>query len=91
MINAATITPETMEHELFGAEGVERRGPSVGKLEEAHGGTLYIDEIADMPKETQGKILRVLVEQNFTRVGGTARRSTSTSASSRRARATSPA
>ena len=72
-INAATITPETMEHELFGAEAVGDGGRKVGKLEEAHGGTLYIDEIADMPKETQGKILRVLVEQNFNRVGGTTR------------------
>ncbi len=70
-INAATITPENMEHELFGSEGSE--GRYVGKLEEAHGGTLYMDEIADMPRETQGKILRVLVEQNFTRVGGTTR------------------
>ena len=70
-INAATITPENMEHELFGSEGTE--GRYVGKLEEAHGGTLYMDEIADMPRETQGKILRVLVEQNFTRVGGSTR------------------
>ncbi len=69
-INAATITPETMEHELFGAEGVAGEGRYVGRLEEAHGGTLYIDEIADMPRETQGKILRVLVEQTFLRVGG---------------------
>ena len=70
-INAATIIPETMEHELFGAEGTAGEGRYVGKLEEAHGGTLYIDEIADMPRETQGKILRVLVEQTFLRVGGT--------------------
>src|SRR4029453_13768676 len=42
----------------------------VGALEEAHGGTLYIDEVADMPLETQGKVLRVLVEQTFLRVGG---------------------
>ena len=73
VVNAATITPETMEHELFGSEGVSGEGRYVGKLEEAHGGSLYIDEIADMPRETQGKILRVLVEQNFTRVGGTTR------------------
>ncbi len=73
VINAAAITPETMEHELFGAEAVNGEGRAVGKLEEAHGGTLYIDEIADMPRETQGKILRVLVEQNFTRVGGAQR------------------
>ena len=73
VVNAASITPETMEHELFGAEGAAGEGRLVGKLEEAHGGTLYIDEIADMPRETQGRILRVLVEQNVTRVGGTTR------------------
>ena len=59
--------------ELFGIEAKEGSGRKVGALEEAHGGTLYLDEIADMPKETQGKILRVLVEQNFLRVGGTTR------------------
>jgi two-component system nitrogen regulation response regulator NtrX len=73
VINAATITPETMEAELFGVEGGEGRGRRVGALEEAHGGTLYIDEIADMPRETQSRILRVLVDQNFQRVGGTTR------------------
>ncbi len=73
VINSATIAPETMEMELFGIEGKEGRSRKVGALEEAHGGTLYLDEIADMPKETQGKILRVLVEQNFLRVGGTTR------------------
>ncbi|QBR72532.1 sigma-54-dependent Fis family transcriptional regulator [Beijerinckiaceae bacterium] len=72
-ISSATIEPETMELELFGVEGKEGRSRKVGALEEAHGGTLYLDEIADMPKETQGKILRVLVEQNFQRVGGTTR------------------
>ena len=72
-INSATIAPETMEMELFGAEAKEGFGRKVGALEEAHGGTLYLDEIADMPKETQGKILRVLVEQNFMRVGGSTR------------------
>ncbi|MGH8513351.1 MAG: sigma-54-dependent transcriptional regulator, partial [Gammaproteobacteria bacterium] len=70
-INSATIAPQTMEMELFGAEANEGSGRKVGALEEAHGGTLYLDEIADMPKETQGKILRVLVEQKFQRVGGT--------------------
>ncbi|MGY6708114.1 MAG: nitrogen assimilation response regulator NtrX [Rhizobiaceae bacterium] len=71
-LNAATITPERMEIELFGTEanGAERK---VGALEEAHGGILYIDEIADMPRETQNKILRVLVDQQFERVGGTKR------------------
>jgi two-component system nitrogen regulation response regulator NtrX len=72
VINAATMTPERMEVELFGIEqnngGQERK---VGALEEAHGGTLFIDEIADMPRETQNKILRVLVDQTFQRVGGT--------------------
>jgi two-component system, NtrC family, nitrogen regulation response regulator NtrX len=71
-VNAAAITPERMEIELFGTEmtGGERR---IGALEEAHGGILYIDEVADMPKETQSKILRVLVDQQFERVGGNKR------------------
>ncbi len=71
IINAAAITPELMEIELFGVEqsnGTQQR--KVGALEEAHGGTLFIDEIADMPRETQNKILRVLVDQTFQRVGG---------------------
>jgi two-component system nitrogen regulation response regulator NtrX len=72
VINAAAITPERMEPELFGVEvsnGSQARKP--GALEEADGGTLFIDEIADMPRETQNRILRVLVDQMFTRVGGT--------------------
>jgi two-component system nitrogen regulation response regulator NtrX len=73
VINAATITPDTMEAELFGVESGEGRARRVGALEEAHGGTLYIDEIADMPRETQNRILRVLVDQNFQRVAGTTR------------------
>jgi two-component system nitrogen regulation response regulator NtrX len=73
VINAATIAPETMEIELFGTEDKDGANRKVGALEEAHGGTLYLDEIADMPKETQSKILRVLVDQNFLRVGGTTR------------------
>ncbi|MBA5776582.1 sigma-54-dependent Fis family transcriptional regulator [Stappia sp. F7233] len=70
VINAATITPERMEEELFGIEDEGGKIRKIGALEEAHGGTLYIDEVADMPRETQGKILRVLVEQTFARVGG---------------------
>jgi two-component system nitrogen regulation response regulator NtrX len=70
VINAATITPERMEEELFGIEGEDGRIRKIGAMEEAHGGTLYIDEVADMPHGTQGKILRVLVDQTFTRVGG---------------------
>ena len=70
-LNAAAITPERMEVELFGTEGGENGASrKVGALEEAHGGTFYLDEVADMPRETQNKILRVLVEQSFTRVGG---------------------
>ena len=72
-INAATIGPDTMETELFGVESGDGRARKVGALEEAHGGTLYLDEVADMPRETQGKILRVLVDQNFQRVGGATR------------------
>src|SRR6516162_1255024 len=71
VINAAAITPEHMETELFGIEGGNGTASrKVGALEEAHGGTLFIDEIADMPRETQNKILRVLVDQTFQRVGG---------------------
>ena len=73
VINAATMLPEMMETELFGTEGGEGGSRRVGALEEAHGGTLFIDEVADMPRETQGKILRVLVDQNFQRVGGSTR------------------
>ncbi|MDR3374382.1 MAG: sigma-54 dependent transcriptional regulator [Ancalomicrobiaceae bacterium] len=73
VINAATITPDAMEVELFGTEHGMSLSRKVGALEEAHGGTLYLDEVADMPRETQGKILRVLVDQTFTRVGGATR------------------
>jgi two-component system nitrogen regulation response regulator NtrX len=72
VINAAAITPERMETELFGVEAADGEGGrKPGALEEAHGGTLFIDEIADMPRETQNRILRVLVDQTFQRVGGT--------------------
>ncbi len=70
VINAARMAPDRMETELFGVESAngERR---IGTFEEADGGTLFIDELADMPLETQAKILRVLQEQTFTRIGGT--------------------
>ncbi len=71
VINAAAITPERMEIELFGTEQLDGRARKIGALEEAHGGTLFIDEISEMPRETQNKILRVLVEQTFLRAGGT--------------------
>jgi two-component system nitrogen regulation response regulator NtrX len=71
VINAAAMMPEQMEVELFGVEaGNGTQSRKIGALEEAHGGTLFIDEIADMPRETQNKILRVLVDQTFQRVGG---------------------
>ena len=71
VINAAAIVPERMEIELFGVEQADGNERKIGALEEAHGGTLFIDEVADMPRETQNKILRVLVDQTFQRVGGT--------------------
>jgi two-component system nitrogen regulation response regulator NtrX len=71
-INCATMAPDRIEAELFGEESAD--GPKkIGLFELAHNGTLFLDEVADMPLETQGKILRVLVEQTFTRLGGTTR------------------
>ncbi len=72
VINAASITPEQMEKELFGEETPDGRVQSVGLLEQAHRGTFYLDEIGEMPLGTQNKILRVLTEQRFRRVGGKA-------------------
>jgi two-component system, NtrC family, nitrogen regulation response regulator NtrX len=69
-VSSATIEPERMEEVLFGRETPER-GVEPGLLEQAHGGVVYFDEVADMPLGTQGKILRVLTEQQFTRAGGT--------------------
>ena len=69
-ISAAGMTPERMDRELFGEESGAGRPGHVGVFERAHGGTLYIDDIADMPRESQSRILRVLVEQRFRRVGG---------------------
>jgi len=72
-INCATLAPARFEEELFGVEagadalGAPRRA---GVLERAHGGTLLLDEVADMPLETQGKIVRALQEAGFERVGG---------------------
>ena len=73
ILPAAAMSPERMEEELFGVEDADGKLLRVGALEEAHGGTLYIDEVADMPMETQGKVLRVLVDQTFQRVNGTNR------------------
>jgi len=68
-VNSARITPERFEHELFGEE-VDGKLIRAGLLEMADGGTLYLDEVGDMPLSTQARILRVLTEQSFARVGG---------------------
>ncbi|QYZ71258.1 nitrogen assimilation response regulator NtrX [Neotabrizicola shimadae] len=68
-VTSATIEPERMEEVLFGRETADR-GVEKGLLEQAHGGVIYFDEVADMPVGTQSKILRVLTEQQFTRAGG---------------------
>ena len=72
VVNAASMSPENMESELF---GVEEDGVVVktGVFEKAHGGTLFFDEVADMPQTTQAKILRILTDQTFERVGGNQR------------------
>lgn len=69
-INAATMSPERVEEELFGVEGAKDRPGRVGVFERAHGGTLFLDEVSEMPLESQSKILRVLVDQTFQRLGG---------------------
>jgi len=70
-VNAASMVPERVEEELFGVDSNGTDRPQkTGLLERAHNGTLYLDEVADMPLETQGKLLRLLVEQRFNRVGG---------------------
>lgn len=69
-ISAAGMTPERLDVELFGEEGGDGRPRKIGVFERAHNGTLYLDDVADMPPESQSRILRVLVEQRFRRVGG---------------------
>jgi len=68
-VNSARITPERFEQELFGEEA-DGNLVRAGLLEMADGGTLYFDEVADMPPSTQARILRVLTEQSFVRAGG---------------------
>ena len=73
VLNCAIMSPERMEIELFGTEhGLDGIGSPriVGTFEQAHGGTLLLDEVSDMPLQTQGKIVRMLQEQTFQRVGG---------------------
>ncbi|MGP1283096.1 MAG: nitrogen assimilation response regulator NtrX [Parasphingopyxis sp.] len=68
VVSAARMTTERVEEELFGTE--DDSGPRPGLLEQAHGGTLFLDEIGDMPLAAQGRILRVLTDQRFNRIGG---------------------
>jgi len=68
-VSSATIEPDRMEEVLFGRESPEK-GIEKGLLEQANGGVIYFDEVTDMPLGTQSKILRVLVDQSFQRVGG---------------------
>jgi two-component system nitrogen regulation response regulator NtrX len=75
-LNCATLAPTRFEEELFGVEAgsdANAQPRRAGVLERAHGGTLLLDEVADMPLETQGKIVRALQEQGFTRLGGAQR------------------
>ncbi|MBV1830329.1 sigma-54-dependent Fis family transcriptional regulator [Komagataeibacter sp. AV436] len=73
-LNCATLAPGRFEEELFGIEGSDDgAGRRTGVLERAHGGTLLLDEVSDMPLETQGKIVRALQDQTFERLGGSRR------------------
>jgi two-component system nitrogen regulation response regulator NtrX len=75
-LNCATLAPGRFEEELFGVEAgtdANAQPRRAGVLERAHGGTLLLDEVGDMPLETQGKIVRALQEQGFTRLGGAQR------------------
>jgi two-component system, NtrC family, nitrogen regulation response regulator NtrX len=75
-LNCATLNPARFEEELFGVEAgtdTAAQPRRAGVLERAHGGTLLLDEVSDMPIETQGKIVRALQDQTFERIGGSAR------------------
>lgn len=69
-ISAAMMNPDRVEEELFGTERADGGLERVGLLEQAHNGTLFLDEVGDMPLATQSKLLRMLVEQRFRRIGG---------------------
>ncbi len=70
IVNCATMHPDRLEQELFGEEAGDRTRSGI--LERCHGGTLLLDEIADMPWETQGKFVRILQDRGFQRIGGNA-------------------
>ncbi len=70
IVSAAAMDPERVESELFGEESMDGRGPKIGLFEQAHAGTLLLDEISDMPMAVQNRILRVLVDQRFRRRNG---------------------
>lgn len=69
VVNCASIEADKMDSVLFGHED-KNKSYSTGLLEQANGGTVYLDEVADMPLATQSKLLRVLVDQGFSRLGG---------------------
>ncbi|WP_375284672.1 nitrogen assimilation response regulator NtrX [Marinicauda pacifica] len=69
-VSAAIMNPDRVEEELFGTERPDGSVERVGLLEQAHNGTLFLDEVGDMPVATQSKLLRMLVEQHFRRIGG---------------------
>jgi two-component system nitrogen regulation response regulator NtrX len=74
VLNCAAIRPERLEIELFGTEyAIEGGGRKIGLMEQAHGGTLLLDEVGDMTLETQGKMVRALQESTFERVGGSSK------------------
>jgi two-component system, NtrC family, nitrogen regulation response regulator NtrX len=75
-LNCAILNPARFEEELFGVEAGSEplsQARRAGVLERAHGGTLLLDEVSDMPLETQGKIVRALQDQSFERLGGSSR------------------
>jgi two-component system nitrogen regulation response regulator NtrX len=76
VLNCATLSPGRFEEELFGIEAGNDPAAAprrAGVLERAHTGTLLLDEVSDMPMETQGKIVRALQDQTFERIGGSSR------------------